>query len=65
MKRKSNRGGQRPGAGRKPQADPKEYITFGIRQSIIDLFGGKDSYLKFVMLATAKELKELKKNLDN
>jgi len=41
MKNKSNRGGQRTGAGRKISDDPKLGITIQIRKSQIEKLGGK------------------------
>lgn len=38
--RKKNRGGARPGAGRKPDADPKYRLQIRVEQSIIDDNGG-------------------------
>lgn len=40
--RKENRGGSRPGAGRKKSADPKVRIRINVEQSILDAIGGEE-----------------------
>jgi hypothetical protein len=40
--KKENRGGARPNAGRKPIKDKKMQLYVYVRQSKIDLHGGKD-----------------------
>lgn len=48
MHPKKQRGGKRPGAGRKPIADPKTQISVYIARSTIERYGGATEIKKVI-----------------
>ena len=48
MAEDTQKGGRRPGAGRKAIEDPKRTLTIGVRQSQIDQMGGAPQVKAFL-----------------